>query len=139
MANIFEKKERRRKWQNNSVIQLFKEDAWINRYSTFPALTEEVWDNVFRKQVITRLDSIMYGVLAAYVFYFKPGFWEKYKKMFFIVGVVLLGSFKYVMPLLENKVSLFQAVFSFSFQLVFHLLFHLLVHLLLCCLHLYQT
>jgi peptidoglycan/LPS O-acetylase OafA/YrhL len=88
----------------------------FNRYSTFPALTEDVWDNVFRKQVITRLDSIMYGVLAAYVFYFKPGFWEKYKKMFFIIGLVLLGYFKYVVPLLDNKVSLFQAVFSFSFQ-----------------------
>jgi peptidoglycan/LPS O-acetylase OafA/YrhL len=88
----------------------------FNRYSTFPALTENIWDNVFRKQVITRLDSIMYGVLAAYVFYFNPGFWEKYKRMLFIFGLVLLGCFKYVAPLLENRVSLFQAVFSFSFQ-----------------------
>ena len=41
------------------------------RYYRFSVLTNidlETWDLVFRKQVFTRLDSLMYGILGAYIF-----------------------------------------------------------------------
>ncbi|PWN64234.1 acyltransferase family protein [Chryseobacterium viscerum] len=48
-----------------------------------------IWDSYYRKQVITRLDSLMYGVLAAYIKFYAKNFFEKYKKVFFISGIIL--------------------------------------------------
>lgn len=47
------------------------------------------YDMFFRKQVVTRIDSIMYGVLGAYItFYFKD-FWTKYKYTILIAGIAI--------------------------------------------------
>jgi len=37
-----------------------------------------VWDSFFRKIVLTRLDTIVFGVLGAYINYFYSSFWRKY-------------------------------------------------------------
>lgn len=48
------------------------------------------WDNLFRKQVFTRLDSIMFGVLGAWFsFYFKD-LWLRSRKFLFVLGILLL-------------------------------------------------
>ena len=47
-------------------------------------------DNEFRKIVIFRLDSIMYGVLAAYIYTNLHEIWIKLKYPFFISGIILL-------------------------------------------------
>lgn len=43
-----------------------------------------------RRVLITRLDSIMYGVLGAYVYHYHKVFWEKNKKLFFVIGLLIL-------------------------------------------------
>jgi peptidoglycan/LPS O-acetylase OafA/YrhL len=53
------------------------------------------WDLVYRKQIITRLDSIMYGVLVAYIRYYFPVLWNKKVKLLFIIGL-LLAAFDHV-------------------------------------------
>ncbi len=46
-------------------------------------------------QVIARLDSIMYGVLGAYLFYYKVPIWRKYNNAYFIIGVLIILSTNY--------------------------------------------
>ncbi len=48
------------------------------------------FDNEFRKIVIFRLDSLMYGVLASYIYYKHPVFWKNTKKKWLVVGIILL-------------------------------------------------
>lgn len=40
--------------------------------------------------VIGRLDSLMYGILAAYVFRYLRFLWDNYKKLFFSVGMIII-------------------------------------------------
>jgi peptidoglycan/LPS O-acetylase OafA/YrhL len=47
-------------------------------------------DGEFRKIMILRLDSIMYGVVAAYILFKQPVFWVKYKYYFLALGIFLL-------------------------------------------------
>lgn len=55
-----------------------------------PAITPEYFDLGIRKVVLTRLDSIGYGLLAAYFFRFANGFWAKYRWHSFFVGVAVM-------------------------------------------------
>jgi peptidoglycan/LPS O-acetylase OafA/YrhL len=47
------------------------------------------WDTFSRKALITRLDSIMYGFLGAYLSYYRHPVWER-KNTLFIMGILLL-------------------------------------------------
>ena len=49
-----------------------------------------VWDYHIRKEVITRLDSIMYGCLGAYVLFYHPDAFYRHKRLKLITGIVLL-------------------------------------------------
>ena len=49
----------------------------------------EQWDMFFRKQVFTRLDSIMYGVLAAYLNFYHTKAWNRHYLLMFVVGIML--------------------------------------------------
>ena len=73
------------------------------------------WDKLFRKQVITRLDSIMYGVLSAFINYYSKTFWVKHKNSFLLIGILI---FIITKVLFVTKVisfnSLYNSVFSFS-------------------------
>lgn len=72
-----------------------------------------VWDNYFRKLVITRLDSPMYGVLAAYVQYYFQTIWSKYKTALFITGIavfVFIKSSSFFIPI----TGVYYCVFGFS-------------------------
>ncbi len=48
------------------------------------------WGVEFRKVVLTRLDAINYGVLAAYCKFYYPTFWFKCRKWAFVLGLILL-------------------------------------------------
>jgi peptidoglycan/LPS O-acetylase OafA/YrhL len=48
------------------------------------------WDLNIRKEVFTRLDSIMYGFLGAYLNYYHHRSWEKRKNVLFVAGLLLL-------------------------------------------------
>lgn len=57
------------------------------------------WDVTFRKVVLMRLDTIIYGVLAAYIKFYHQMFWEKYKVHALIIGIasiLVLSRFDFV-------------------------------------------
>ncbi|MDB5147386.1 MAG: Peptidoglycan/LPS O-acetylase OafA/YrhL, contains acyltransferase and SGNH-hydrolase domain [Mucilaginibacter sp.] len=64
------------------------------RFISWPVqlLNGDVIDHVFRKQVSTRLDSIMYGVIGAYISYYHSDTWKRRPGILFITGVCLLYS-----------------------------------------------
>lgn len=61
----------------------------IHRYSTVDIVSIRDWDLLFRKQVFTRLDSIMFGVFGAYIQYYYPLKWSKVKFPLLIIGILL--------------------------------------------------
>jgi peptidoglycan/LPS O-acetylase OafA/YrhL len=48
------------------------------------------WNEELRKLVVLRLDSVVYGVWAAYIHRMYPAVWAKYRRPAFILGFVLL-------------------------------------------------
>ena len=84
----------------------------IYKFNIFAINTFDDWDNNFRKEVITRLDSLMYGFLGAFLSFFYNLEWKKHKNISFIIGLLLLITPKIV----SNDVfdSLYNCVFSFS-------------------------
>jgi peptidoglycan/LPS O-acetylase OafA/YrhL len=48
------------------------------------------WDVNFRKVVLMRLDTIIYGVLAAYIKFYHKTFWEKYRVHSFVMGIIFI-------------------------------------------------
>ena len=75
-----------------------------------------VWDANFRTQVVTRLDSLIYGVLGAYLHRYNTDIWERYKRVFLVAGLGLLLLHKitsfYIMGGLADH-GLYYSVFSF--------------------------
>lgn len=86
------------------------------RYFRYTSLTIDnisTWDRTLRKQVFTRLDSLMYGVIGAYIFFHFNFFWIKYKIHFLTLGIALFISMK--LNLLEFSLfGLYNCVFLFS-------------------------
>ncbi len=72
------------------------------RYLTVPVTSEQVWDALFRGQVITRLDNLMFGLLGAYLAYYYKALWLRYKKLFFYIAIGLMFLIKllgdYLLP-----------------------------------------
>lgn len=87
------------------------------RYYKFINLTDlsrKEWDFLFRKQVITRMDSLMYGVIGAYMAYYLKPFWIKYKIGFLLFGIFIFLFHKYFFIEYMGYNSLYVSVFSFS-------------------------
>jgi peptidoglycan/LPS O-acetylase OafA/YrhL len=82
------------------------------KYLHFPPATGTEWDLNFRKIVITRLDSLMYGVIAAYLSYYDRQRWLIYKLFKFIAGVSLLLFAQFTSTF--QGLGLNACVFSFS-------------------------
>lgn len=72
------------------------------------------WDLLFRKQVMTRLDSVMYGFLGAYIKFYHPDKWLKNKKLFFTLGITIFLSTKLFLPAFDEINRLYICVFDFS-------------------------
>lgn len=95
------------------LITLFR----YYRYSKIPdeilsSFTFEAWDLGFRKQVITRLDSLMYGIIGAYLQYYYLEYWLQYKRILFTVGLSIFFLSKYFIN--PRIGGLYFVVFSFS-------------------------
>ena len=71
------------------------------------------WAFLIRNQVITRLDSLMYGVLGAYFSYYNSN-WLKFKKSLLIIGLILMFVSKYIIKELTDVGGLYNTVFSFT-------------------------
>lgn len=72
------------------------------------------WDLLFRKQVSTRLDSLMYGVIGAYIMFYYKSTWNKYKLSLFIIGLALMLVSKFILDSNFNISTMYTCVFSFS-------------------------
>lgn len=86
----------------------------LYRFDHMTIVSFDDWDLFFRKQVATRLDSIMYGVIGAFIQFYYREKWLKYKKELLIIGVFLLLLSKFIIPRYADLDSLYNAVFSFS-------------------------
>ncbi|MDG1477063.1 MAG: acyltransferase [Vicingaceae bacterium] len=69
------------------------------------------WDINFRKVVLTRLDAIGFGVLAAYLKYYHNNFWIKHQNWMLILGIGFLITSLYI-PIEPN--SFYSKTFYFS-------------------------
>lgn len=63
----------------------------LYRFSIYtPDLDGFWWDVTFRKTVLSRLDSIGYGLLCAWVLYYYSALWNKIKIPAFVLGALLI-------------------------------------------------
>lgn len=72
------------------------------------------WDLIFRKQVITRLDSLMFGVIGAYISYFYKSLWIKFKTPLLFVGILIFIASKFILPNFTSIIGVYNCVFSFT-------------------------
>ncbi|MGB0933638.1 MAG: acyltransferase family protein, partial [Lishizhenia sp.] len=71
----------------------------IYRSMLFNPTLDSFWYSVnFKKVVLTRLDAIGFGLLAAYFFNYNKLIWNKYKKLFLIVGILLIAYATFFKP-----------------------------------------
>lgn len=82
------------------------------KYLHLPDLDSMAVDQHIRKQVITRLDNLVFGVLAAFVQYYYYRWWIRYKN-----PLLLLSGLIYVMIKLNGLVDTGQITF---YQVLFH-------------------
>lgn len=87
----------------------------VVRYMEFDSLTLNDWDLSFRKQVITRLDSLMFGVIGAFLQFYYASFWTRFKNQFLILGITLLFIGKFFIAPFSESNSYFYAIFSFPY------------------------
>jgi len=71
-----------------------------------------VLDAFFSKQVITRLDSLMFGILAAYFKFYYNKYWKSNTILFFTIGILLIIICKMHV---FGTANFFNSVLHFSF------------------------
>lgn len=84
----------------------------LYRYHNMPLTNIDDWDLVFRKQVFTRLDSLMYGVIGAYVAFYYKAKWLRFKHSMLFIGIGTLLVQQYF-PF-EPGSGMYLCTFSFS-------------------------
>lgn len=85
------------------------------RFLNVPIENIAQWDMYFRKQVLTRLDSIMFGVIGAYIKFYFPKIWINNKSLLLITGIFLFIMLKLIeVSKLLPVGGIFNCVFSFS-------------------------
>lgn len=55
-----------------------------------PSIDDFWYDVTFRKVILTRLDSIAYGLLASWIYYYFKNYWDKFKIPSLITGIGLI-------------------------------------------------
>ncbi len=97
------------------MILIFSTLIRIYRYSILEISSYDNWDLIFRKQVATRLDSLMFGVLGAYFQFYNPKYWKYLKTPLLIIAIMIFIIQKglYLLGVIEFQ-SIYNCVFSFS-------------------------
>jgi len=96
------------------IVTLFR----VYRYLNMDLTTMLEWDTWYRKQVFTRLDSLMFGVLGAYFYFYYKENWIKHKNILIRIGLILfitaiiLNTFAKMQ--IVNPVGFYNSVFSFT-------------------------
>jgi peptidoglycan/LPS O-acetylase OafA/YrhL len=92
---------------------------WL-RSLNYTEIDGHIVDHFFRKQVITRIDSVTFGIIGAYIYRYFNNIWYKYKYLCLAIGIALFLYTKY--PLFEETVFyrmvLFYTLQSTSFLLI---------------------
>jgi peptidoglycan/LPS O-acetylase OafA/YrhL len=83
-------------------------------YTHTAAITGREWELLFRKEVLSRLDSIMIGVIGAYLFHYHRSLWSRYKLHFLILGILTLLSMKIAIELKSSDTKFFLCIFYFT-------------------------
>lgn len=86
----------------------------VYRFYDIPVENMDQWDIHFRRQVITRLDSLMFGVAAAGIQIYFTDFWKKQKNLFFIIGVIILIVHQTIEFNSHFTFGIYHCVFSFT-------------------------
>ena len=84
------------------------------KYSSVTFNSLSVWDLNIRKEVLTRLDSNMYGVVGAFMLYYYNEVWKKYKNILLISGIAIIICHRYFLDILYEGYGIYKCVFSFS-------------------------
>jgi peptidoglycan/LPS O-acetylase OafA/YrhL len=84
------------------------------RFLTISINSNSEWDRIFRKQVSTRLDSLMFGVIGAYINYYYHKLWIKYKIQLLFLGILLFLVSKFILPNFIAINGIYRCVFSFT-------------------------
>lgn len=75
------------------------------------------WDLNFRKIIILRLDSLMYGIIGAYISTFRNIFWKKIKKIGLVIsGLIFL--FLIIYSGLNIEKQMFVTIYHFNLESV---------------------
>ena len=97
------------------LVILLSTGVRLERYLTDYPITELKFAMLFRMQVITRLDSLMYGVLGALFAYFNFQKWTANKVAKLIVGIAILIVNKIISFYGQHEAVMFYySVFYFS-------------------------
>ncbi|WP_462254650.1 acyltransferase family protein [Ferruginibacter sp.] len=83
------------------------------RFITIEIKTVETFDIMFRRPVLTRLDSLMFGVGGAYLNYYNNAFWVRNKNIFLVAGLVLLITTRVLTNTILNNSVIYFCNFSF--------------------------
>lgn len=108
------------KYGSITLIIFFLIFSTAIRYFRFTELGEvnfSQWDNLFRKQVLTRLDSIVFGVFGAWLAYYFNSFWNQYKRQFLVLGIAFMALHKFLIyyrPDLGFGYNSYYCIWSFS-------------------------
>jgi peptidoglycan/LPS O-acetylase OafA/YrhL len=84
------------------------------RFLHYPLITDLQWDLIFRKQVVTRLDSSMFGVIGAWAVYYYRDFCAARKKGLLWIGLILLGFQQVLSSMGVSRTPFYSCVFSFA-------------------------
>ena len=65
--------------------------SFLYRFLAMSHSIDDFWHGqTYRKLVVMRLDSIAYGLLAAWIFYYFAAYWTRFKTISFIMGICLI-------------------------------------------------
>ena len=85
----------------------------FHRFMSYSISDIDIWNEMLRTQVVTRLDSLMFGVFGAYISINHFIFWQRHKILFLLLGISLFVFDKFYF-LADNQYTLYECVFSFS-------------------------
>lgn len=83
------------------------------------------WDISYRKVTASRIDSIFFGVIAAWIRYYLPVIWNKYAVYFFVIGFVMFVLIAQIIPRELNTV--YTNIFFLSLSSIYIMLWFPLI------------
>jgi peptidoglycan/LPS O-acetylase OafA/YrhL len=95
-----------------AAIILFSVGVRTYRYNTASFSSYYEWDFVLRRQVIARLDSLMFGVIGAYTAFYHADFWKGNKLLLLGIGAGLIV-FDRLYAIFVSDHDFYGCVFSF--------------------------